>query len=196
MLSVQLYTVNSTANTPTAIDAVLALLDFTGSVDVSRTIGPANWYTLNKQMLAGTESVSFPREDIEGRPFTSARGIAKLRRKESVLTVSFRRAEAPKLSLLHQALRNDVPPQAAGFYISCVRLSFGPSDIFIPTEDKEGQEDVELIDLAQFIFSISCDRFGGRLDAFKEALQVVPQFIQFRSELEQVTGPLTLHFSR
>jgi hypothetical protein len=185
MLSVQLYTVNSTANTPTAIDAVLALLDFTGSVDVSRTIGPANWYTLNKQMLAGTESVSFPREDIEGRPFTSARGIAKLRRKESVLTVSF-----------HQALRNDVPPQAAGFYISCVRLSFGPSDIFIPTEDKEGQEDVELIDLAQFIFSISCDRFGGRLDAFKEALQVVPQFIQFRSELEQVTGPLTLHFSR
>ena len=195
MFSVQLFTVDPAANTPAVIDAVLALVGFTGTVKVSRTVGPANWYTLNKQMLAGIERVDFPHEDMEGHAFTSARGIAELSRKQSVLTVSYRGADAPKLSLLHQALQNNVPPQAIGFSMSSARFSFGPSDIFVPTEDEEGQEDVTLVGVAQFCFALSCDRFRGRLDVFKEAVPTVPQFAELRSELEQVVGPLTLHFS-
>ena len=195
MFGVKLYTTDPAANTASTIDAVLALVTFTGTVEVSRTIGPKNWYTLNKQMLSGDERVSFPREDIEDRPFSSAGGISTLCRKQSVLTVNYRRAEAPTLSLLHHALQSDVPPQATGFYMSSASFSFGPADIFVPTEDEAGQEDVALVGVAQFIFSISCDRFGGQSGVFKEAVPGVPQFARFRSELEQVTGPLTLHFS-
>jgi hypothetical protein len=195
MLDIKLYTANPATNAPIIIDAVLALVNFTGKVKVSRTVGPANWYTLNKRILAGDKRVDFPCEDIEERSFTSIRGISKLSRKQSVLTVSYGGAEAPGLSLLHQALQNDVPLEAVGFYLSSAHFSFGPSDIFIPTVDKEGRNDVELVDVAQFIFSISCDRFRGRLSAFKEAVPTVPQFVKFRSELEQIVGPLKLRFS-
>jgi len=194
-LAIYLYTTDSLAVTPQNVNAAIATIDFAGKLSVSRTVGPANWFELNKRLLAGADELSFPPEDIDQAAYTTGHGIAALLREQSVLRVSYVGTKSARLAALSQALHSDVPPDAAGFFESSTWFSFGPSDIVNFIENAEGDEDVELVDVAQFKFAVSCDNFLGRFDIFRQAVPSVPRFAELRRDLEEVAGPLKLHFS-
>ena len=78
------------------------------------------------------------------------------------------------------------------FFSSATGYSFGPLDIFDLVEDEDGQDDVRLVDVAQFCYFLSSDNYLGDLDALRESLGVVEPFIRFRANLERIVGPLKL----
>lgn len=195
-LGIYLYTRDPASITASNIEASLRLIDFSSTLRVSRTVGPANWFAQNKQLIAGAARVSSPPRDIDQKPFDDIAGIAELARQQSVLTVSYAYTKSQRLSALSQALHTEVPAGAEGFFLSSSSFSFGPSDIVAFTEDADGQDDVELLDVAQLTFALSCDNYvGARFDLFQQAVPSVSAFSTLRQDLEHVVGPLKLHFS-
>jgi hypothetical protein len=194
-LSILLYSTDPDASNPRHIEPVIAAVDFAGSLRVSRTVGPANWFTIEKRLIEDGEA-STPAEDISRADYTDPAKIAALARAGSVLKVSYDFANSQRIAAICQALHTDVPTGAEGFFGSSTRFTFGPSDIVAFTEDADGQDDVELLDVAQFEFTLSCDNYiGRRFDLFQKAIPSVTAFGSLRRDLENVVGPLKLHLS-
>ena len=194
MFGIKLYSTAPAALQPEKIEAALATFDYHGPVKVSRTVGPENWYTLNKRELA-SEDVSFPAKDIDGAPRTSFSEIAALSRPQSVLTVSCAGAKSVRMQAISSALHNDVPATAKGFFISSALFSFGPSDIVAYTEDEEGQDDVASWTWRNCLFPL-VRPVPGPLRSFQDAVPEVGEFAKLRDDLERIVGPLKLYFPR
>jgi hypothetical protein len=194
-LSIKLYSTDPAASNPRHIEPIIAAVDYTGSLQVSRTVGPANWFNIEKRLIEDGQA-STPSKDISRALYTEPAKIAALARSGSVLTVAYDFVDSQRIGAVCQALHTDVPTGAGGFFWSSARFTFGPSDIVVFTEDADGQDDVELLDVAQFQFILSSDNYvGSRFDLFQQAIPFVTAFSALRHDLENVVGPLKLHLS-
>jgi hypothetical protein len=194
-LSILLYSTDPAASNPRHIEPVITSVDFAGSLQVSRTVGPANWFTIERRLIDHGEAAT-PAEDVSRVHYTEPAKIAALARGGSVLKVSYDFANSQRIAAICQALHTDVPTGAGGFFGSSAMFTFGPSDIVVFTEDADGQDDVKLLDVAQFEFTLSCDNYvGSRFDLFQQAIPSVEAFSTLRRDLENVVGPLKLHLS-
>jgi hypothetical protein len=190
--AIRLYSPDPAAADSANIAPSVAAVDFSDAVEVSRTVGPANWFAINKRSIDG-EDVSFPEEDISRVRHTDPAAIAALARDGSVLTVSYDFTKSRRMEALSQAIATGVPEGARGFFGSGARFSFGPADIVDFTEDEEGQYDVKLVAVSYFDFAISCNTYLARLDLLKASLDSVPEFVRLRDDLQSIVGPLLLH---
>ena len=189
MLSIKLYSTNESLVSKDIVRSCLGLLDV-HDLKVSRTLGPGNYYEINKRSLNG-ENVILPPNDINYQDYTDAEAICGLLRRGSVLTISYWGSKSERVGEIVRAISR-YSRETSVFFSSTTDFSFGPLDLFDLFEDEEGQDDVRLVDVAQFCFSISSDNYLGDLDALRKSLEVVEPFVRFRSDLERIVGPLTL----
>ena len=189
--SIGLYSTDPDAANPHYIEPVIAAVDFSSAVEVSRTVGPANWFSINKRFIEG-EDVSSPAEDISNVRYTEPDKIAALARDGSVLKVSYAFTKSERLWALSKAITTRIPEDGRGFYLSSAWFNFGPSDIIEFTEDEEGQDDVKLVAVAYFDFVIMCDNYRGHTKFLASSLDSVPEFVGLRDDLQSIVGPLSL----
>lgn len=187
-LSIKLYSTNQALVSPEVVSACIGLFGLEG-VKVSRTLGPANYYEINRRSLNG-EDVVFPGKDISFQTYNDVGTICGLLRPGSVLTVSYWGKTEHVAEITHAI--SAYSPGTTNFFSSSSGYSFGPVDIFDLFDNENGQEDVRLVDVAQFCFVISSDNFLGDLDALRESLSNVEAFVRLRSNLERIVGPLIL----
>lgn len=203
-LSIRLYSTDPAAGDARHIVPILNTLGPIKSVEVSRTIGPAKWYELEKQFLARTDprSLDFdenstfvfssPPKDLSNALHTDLSKVAALAKKDCALEIKSLRGARERVVPLVEALSTGVPEAAQGFFLSNIILTFGPLDVVDYTEDEEGQDDVALVAVSYFQFRMVCDNFLGDLGLFEESIESVPEFARLRADFEKIVGPLVL----
>ena len=188
ILSITLYSTNESLVSKDIVRSCLGLLDFT-KLRVSRTIGPENYYEIERRYLDSGASKS-PPKDISSREFTDVEEVCALIRSGSVLRLSVA-SDSQRWGEISRGISN-YSQGTSVFFSSTTGFSFGPLDICDYFEDQDGQDDVRLIDVAQFSYFLTSDNYVGDWDALLESLESAEAFVRFRTDLERIVGPLTL----
>jgi hypothetical protein len=191
-LSIRLYSSIPSLVEPEIVRSCVALLDFRKLV-VSRTLGPANYYEINKRSFEGA-NVSFPPKDINFQDYYDVEAVCALLRDGSVLTISYWGSRSERWGEITRGI-SGYASGTSDFFSSDSGFTFGPFDICDFFENEEGQDDVRLVDVSQFSYFLSCDDYRGDLAILRESLLEAEPFTRFRRELEMITGPLKLHLS-
>ena len=189
--SLYLYTVNSSILSTDFVNSCIKLLAPNDSFYVSRTLGPGNYFEINKRIIK-VKSADFPKKDITREIFESGTEIGSLLRKNSVLQVQFRLKDNVTLSDLYSHIES---PLIRGMGFSIVRFSFGPTDLVKFIENSKGDDDVKLEAVSSFSFCIDWDNYRGDFYGAVDRLSSSEFFINLKERLETVTGPLTLFTS-
>ena len=165
MLSTTLYSTNSSLVSHDIIRSCLGLFDFT-KLRVSRTIGPENYYEVERRYLDTGASKS-PPEDISYQEFTEVEEVCALIRSGSVLRISVA-SNSERWGEITRGISN-YSQGTSVFFSSTTGFSFGPLDICDYFEDRDGQDNVRLIDVAQFSYFLT-SQLRGRLGCFTRKL--------------------------
>ena len=188
--NIQLYSTDPSLNAEPIVRACLALIDF-DVLRVDRSIGPEDYFERNVHDLA-TGIMTFPPSDIEGREYSDRQEVAQLVRPNSVLSVSYAYSESKRWSEIVKAV-SEYSCGTKNFFGSDTGFSFGPSDLCERQENADGELAVRLIAVRHFSYFLTCDEFDGSRKTIRESFENAPELLRFRSELEEITGPLTLH---
>lgn len=173
------------------IEPCLETIDFAPPLQVSRTIGPANYLEIERRLLADNEETVEPvRQDFSRRRIEKVRDVLNLFREGSVLQVHYTGAKSRRIQEIAEGLAALVD----GWYFwSDASFSFGPVDLVRFNEDDEGQDKVELVDVSQFLFCLATDNFGGDPQRLASQLDLVPEMVSFRALLEGILGETKLY---
>jgi hypothetical protein len=190
-LSINIYSTSTAASMEELIEPCLETIDFTPPLQVSRTIGPANYLEIERRLLADNEETVEPvRQDISRRRIKHIREILRLYRQGSVLQVHYTFTNTRRI----QEIAEGIAAAVEGWYFwSDASFRFGPVDLVKLDEDDEGQDKAELVDVSQCLFTLATDNFGGDPQRLAELLQVVPEMVSFRASLEGILGKTKLY---
>lgn len=155
---------------------------------VSRTVGAANYYAINRAEIAGKD-VPSPPEDISSKEYTDTNTVARLYREGSFLSVRYVGIVSARLRKITGSIRA-YAPELAEFGANSAGFTFGPLDLCRFVYDAAGNDDVELVAISKFSFFISSDDFGGSKDKLQEAFEASDELRKLRDELESLVGPL------
>jgi len=191
-VTLKLYSANKSAVTSSAIEKCLREIDYL-TVEVSRTVGPANYFDIEKSLLKDdAEPVAFPVEDISRMKYSNSAEMARLFREGSFLKVHFTRSGSRRIGAIGQELSQLT---RGLFFWSDSSLGFGPCDITQGIETPDGEEDVRLVDVAHFVFSITCDNFTDDPNILAERSMQSTTWVELQRSFELIVGPLTLFVS-
>jgi hypothetical protein len=188
-ISLRIYTADAREVSGDSVLRCLKLVDF-DAAEVSRTMGPANYFQINKQYLA-TGSAESPSRDISGLKATDPLRISRLFRPSCFLSVDFGSSTSSRFAALVAALDKYLP-DTSGFFMSTIGFRFGPEDIVDVFENDHGEDDVKLIATSYFSFFLTCDDFLDHPAVLRKAVDGVPELRRLRLELEDIFGPLTV----
>jgi hypothetical protein len=188
--SIQLYTENPLASSSDAILKCLSHVAPEGPFYVSRTIGPANYFTLETEVSGDgeLEVITFPPKDMSREKIDSVSKLPQFYRDGSVLTISPSIRNSPKLLSLYSEIESE-PHHGEGF--NQTRMIFGPSDIV----DYDLDDTPRLHAVSEFAFVISWDMYRSDFVGFSEKFKTSKTLNNFKSELEEILGDLHLFIS-
>jgi hypothetical protein len=194
--SIQLFTEDKRSASAEKVRDCVALLAPDDSYRATRTIGPANWFELGQRSFIDIifNRIKIPRKDISYQEVESASMLPNLYRDGSVLEIAFSLKRAPKLFKLHEQMNLEIF-KGEGFNRS--KLIFGPSDIVHYYEDSDGQPQDKLLAVSQFSLVLSWDVFrSGNFVSFFNDFMSSKAFLDFKTDVEAVTGPLRIYNDR
>ena len=190
-LSINIYCTSTVVPLGRLIEPCLECLDFIPPLQVSRTIGPANYLEIERRLLGDSEgTVELVREDISRRRIEHVKDIRSLFRQGSVLQVYYTYTKSRRIQEISDGIASVVD---GWLFWSDASFSFGPVDLVKIDEDDQGQHRVELVDVSHCLFTLSTDNFTGNPQQLGERLQTSPEMISFWALLDHILGKTMLH---
>lgn len=190
-LSINAYCTSTTVLVEELIQPCLEIIDFAPPLQVSRTIGPANYLEIERRLLADNqETIELVQHDISRRRIEHIKDIPSLFRQRSVLQVHYTFTKSARI----QEIAEGIAAVVEGWYFwSDASFRFGPVDLVKIDEDDEGQDKAELVDVSQCLFTLATDNFGGDPQRLAEQLQIIPEIVSFRAALDEILGKTKLY---
>jgi hypothetical protein len=168
------------------IEKCMKLFDYTLPFQISRTIGRANYFEIEKSFLENDESgQTQPRYDIHRKDFKQIKDLVQVYREGSSLQVHFTYCRSEYLGRLKKEISEGLP---TGFFSSDTFFTFGPTDIIKRTESADGAEAVELVNVSMVQFRMSTDNFVGDPSALHHQLEQSKDFQFLRRQMQEIVG--------
>jgi len=173
-ISICLYSQLNPGNMPQVIEKSMPVVDYTIPLQVSRTIGRANRYEIERQFQNDEDVVDLePKMDIYRKDLTSSKEASSFFREDSALIVHYTYCRSDVLGHISREIASEFEH---GFFHSDASFTFGPADIIRLAETNDGEIDVELLAISMVQFQISSDNFQGDPARLIEHLPKCPSF--------------------
>lgn len=177
---------NKTQEMGLTIDKCMRLFDYTLPFQVSRTVGHANYFEIEKRFIEDDEiSQTHPKLDIHRRECREVKDLLRLYRDESSLQAHFTYCRSEFLGRICKEIASGF---TEGFFYSDAFFTFGPTDIIRLTESADGERGVELVSLATVQFVISSDNFLGDPSSLGQHLEKCDEFQSFQTRMGDIVG--------